>query len=287
VDLDLSRDGGVTWLPLARGVTGEHLTIRAAGASSEHMRVRVRDSAVSARADASDAPFSVCGLFRSGVRTPLGFAAAQLERADLDGDGVDDAVAASATQAAVLRGTGDGRFVPGAPFDVDASRRMRLADVNADGLADLVTLGAGTLAWRAGDGAGAFGLPRLVAMSGGGLRRGRLRCRRPRRRCAAGEHAAAHGWCGAGTAPFETEWSAPVNGAPQQLVAADLTATASPTWPSPPRASSSSGAARVRPGAATHDSRSARRARCPAEPGICPWPTSIATAGWTWRRARW
>lgn len=225
VDLDLSRDGGVTWLPLARGVTGEHLTIRASGASSEHMRVRVRDSAVSARADASDAPFSVCGLFRSGVRTPLGFAAAQLERADLDGDGVDDAVAASATQAAVLRGTGDGRFVPGAPFDVDASRRMRLADVNADGLADLVTLGAGTLAWRAGDGAGAFGLPRLVAMSGGvdfvagdfdadghadaallvsGAAGARLVVRR------------------AATAPFETEWSAPVNGAPQQLVAADL-----------------------------------------------------------------
>ncbi|MCC6651301.1 MAG: VCBS repeat-containing protein [Candidatus Eisenbacteria bacterium] len=225
VDLDLSRDGGATWLPLARGATGERLTIRASGASSGVMRVRVRDSAVSARADTSDEPFAVCGLFREAVRTPLGFAATQLERADLDGDGLEDAVAASATHAAVLRGTGTGAFAPGAPFDVDASRRMRLADVNADGLADLVTLGAGTLAWRAGDGAGAFALPRLVAQSGGvdfvagdfdadGRADAALLVSD-----AAGARLVVR--CSA-TTPFDREWSAPVTGAPQQLVAADL-----------------------------------------------------------------
>lgn len=225
LDVELSRDDGVTWTPLARGVTGDHVKVSATGAASERMRLRVCDAAVVSRRDASDASFALCGLFRAPRRTALPFAAAQLERADVDGDGLDDALAASTTQAVFLRGLGDGRFEPGAAFAVDASRRARLADVNADGLLDLVTLGDAQLAWRAGDGAGHFSSPQTMAFAGGTD----FVCADFDADGFADVAALVQDATGPRLVvrttlelPLAREWSAPLDGTPRQLVAGDL-----------------------------------------------------------------
>ncbi|MBI5169146.1 MAG: VCBS repeat-containing protein, partial [Candidatus Eisenbacteria bacterium] len=225
VDVERSVDDGLTWVPLARGVTGDHVKVSAAGAASERMRLRVRDAAVASRSDASDAAFALCGLFRTPRRTALPFAAAQLERADVDGDGLDDVLAASATQAALLRGLGDGRFAPLAPFAVDAARRVRLADVNGDGLLDLVTLGAASLAWHAGDGTGAFGAAQSSALEGGVD----FVCADFDADGFADVAALVDGSAGPSLVvrgtddlPLARAWSAPLDGTPRQLVCGDL-----------------------------------------------------------------
>jgi hypothetical protein len=225
VDVELSRDDGATWTPLARGVTGDHVKVAASGSTSERMRLRVRDAAIVSRGDASDASFAVCGLFRTPRPTALPFAAAQLERADLDGDGQDDAIAASATQAVVLRGIGDGRFTVGTPFAVDANKRVRLGDVNADGLLDLVTLGATQLAWRAGDGAGNFGPPQGTLLADGAD----FVCADFDADGFADVAALVDGAAGPRLVvrttqelPLAREWSAPLDATPRQLVTGDL-----------------------------------------------------------------
>ncbi len=189
------------------------------------MRLRVRDAAVAARRDASDAAFALCGLFRAHVRTALPFAASQLERADVDGDGLDDVLAASATQAALLRGLGDGRFAPLAPFAVDAARRVRLADVNGDGLLDLVTLGAASLAWRAGDGTGAFSAAQAMPFDGGVD----FVCADLDADGFGDVAALVDGAAGPALVvrttddlPFARAWSAPLDATPRQLVCGDL-----------------------------------------------------------------
>lgn len=225
VDVELSRDDGVSWLPLARAVTGDHVKVSASGSTSERMRLRVRDAAIVSRRDASDAPFALCGLFRTPLRTMLPFAAAQLERADVNGDGWDDAIAASATQAVLLRGIGDGRFAVGVPFAVDADRRVRLADVNADGLLDLVTLSGTQLAWHAGDGAGGFGTPQGMPLAGGVD----LVCADFDADGFADAAALVNGAAGPRLVvrttqelPLAREWSAPLDATPRQLACGDL-----------------------------------------------------------------
>jgi hypothetical protein len=167
VNVDVSRDGGATWRPLARGATGDHAGVPAIGAPSAALRVRVSDALVPARADASDAPFTLCGLFGAPRGSAAGLAATHLASADLDGDGLTDLVACGGGLARVLRGTGDGHFAAGDAFAVEAPSRVRLADATGDALTDLVTLGATGLSVRAGDGAGGFGPASVLPLAGG------------------------------------------------------------------------------------------------------------------------
>lgn len=167
VDVDLSRDGGTTWRPLARGATGTAASVPAVGTPATEMRVRVRDALVPARADQSDAGFTLCGLFGAPVGTPATLAASLLASADLDGDGLADVVACGGGEARVLLGTGVGTFAPGAGVGVGDPVRVRLADATGDGLADLLALGPDGLVVRAGDGRGGFGAATLLPGEGG------------------------------------------------------------------------------------------------------------------------
>jgi hypothetical protein len=165
VDVDLSRDGGATWTPLARAALGTQITAYTMGATSASMRVRVRDSAVPARAAASAGDFRLCGRFAAAHTQTFGAEPALLlATGDVDGDGVDDAVTAGATQLSVLRGDGNGGFTMLANTPVAAPSRLRLVDADADGRLDvLLVQGANVIVMR-GDGAGHLGAPTTWAM---------------------------------------------------------------------------------------------------------------------------
>jgi hypothetical protein len=157
VNVDLSRDGGATWLPLARGLTANRIAIPVVGVPVPHLRVRVADALVPGRADASAADLTLCGLFGAPIASVAGLAATRMASADLDGDAVPDLVVADASHASALRGDGSGRFTVLSTVAADSTRRLALADVTGDGLVDLVRLAPAGVAVRPGDGRGHFG----------------------------------------------------------------------------------------------------------------------------------
>ncbi|HTR97468.1 MAG TPA: FG-GAP-like repeat-containing protein [Candidatus Acidoferrales bacterium] len=162
VDADLSRDGGATWTPLARGTVADHAVVPAVGVPDPHLRVRVRDALVPGRQDASRADFTLCGMLGAPIASDAGLSPLALASADLDGDGALDLVAADSANVVVLRGDGTGRFTPFGSFAAPGTRRLRLVDADGDGRADLARLAPAGLALRRGDGAGGFGPESLV-----------------------------------------------------------------------------------------------------------------------------
>lgn len=165
VDVDLSRDGGATWTPLARGALGTQITAYTMGATSASMRVRIRDSAVPARAAASAGDFRLCGRFVAVRSQTFGAEAATLlATGDVDGDGVEDVVTAGATQLSVLRGDGNGGFAMLSNTPVAAPTRLRLVDADADGRLDVMLVQGASVIVMRGDGAGHFAAPLVLAM---------------------------------------------------------------------------------------------------------------------------
>lgn len=59
VDVEISRDGGTKWEPLAQNVTGTSYTWTVVGAATTTARFRVTDSALQNRTDTSDANFTI------------------------------------------------------------------------------------------------------------------------------------------------------------------------------------------------------------------------------------
>jgi hypothetical protein len=81
VDVALSRDGGVNWQTLARGVTDTCWTWNVAGALARQARIRVTDPAVPAHAAMSDSDFTVfpAALVDADAPAPAGFALRSVE----------------------------------------------------------------------------------------------------------------------------------------------------------------------------------------------------------------
>lgn len=153
VDVDLSRDGGTSWKPLARQVTGTSVTVPALAPTTGDLRVRVRDSLVPARSDRSDAPARICGLLGGAIVSATGLSCGtRVAAADLDGDGVTDAAVANALQAGALRGDGGGGFTPWAVFAADSLRGLRVLAAGGGQDAQLLTLERGALRSRAWSG---------------------------------------------------------------------------------------------------------------------------------------
>ena len=167
VNLDLSRNGGATWLPLARSLTADHVAIPVVGVPGPNLRVRVADALVPGRADTSAADLTLCGLFGRAIASNAGLAATRLASADLDGDGLVDLVASDASHVAVLHGDGTGRFTVVSIFVADSTRALALADVTGDGLVDLVLLSPLGVAVRPGDGHAHFGAESSHAIANG------------------------------------------------------------------------------------------------------------------------
>ncbi len=161
VDVDVSRDGGARWEPLARRLTGTSLVVPALTPTSSDVRVRVRDAWVPGRNDQSDAPANVCGLLAGPLVSNTGLAG--LERAvvgDMDADGIADLAVAGPMSISLLRGDGGGGFTPWASAPADSVRALRCADVDGDNTLDVVTLEASAIRTRRAA-AGAF-MPALA-----------------------------------------------------------------------------------------------------------------------------
>lgn len=168
VDVELSGDGGATWQPLATAVSGQDAKVVAPPPVTGAARVRVRDAHVRARVAASASSFDVCGLLAGPLESPATLAAAHaLITGDLDGDGVPDAALANAGSIAVVRGQGDGTFMPWDVVPADSPRALAAADLDRDGRAEILSLEGGQLVVRRGD-ALASGAALVMPLSGAG-----------------------------------------------------------------------------------------------------------------------
>ena len=87
---------------------------------------------------------------------------------DLNGDGVQDAIAISETgELQILLGKGDGTFLSTAVYSLaDSITGLAVGDWDGDGRADLAVTGAGGIRILKGDGNGGFSVPRTVALKG-------------------------------------------------------------------------------------------------------------------------
>lgn len=71
VDVELSRDDGVHWEPIARGVTGTSFTWTVTPPATDQAWIRVRDSTVPGRSDESDSRFSILPQSALAVAGPV------------------------------------------------------------------------------------------------------------------------------------------------------------------------------------------------------------------------
>ncbi len=170
VDVELSSDDGATWQVLATALPGSEATVFAPPPVTALARVRVRDRQVRTRSAASAAPFDVCGLLAGPIESAGGLPGArQVVTADLDADGIPDAVIAGDDALALARGLGDGTFSPLATVAAAAPRALAAADLDRDGLPELLTLEDGQLVVRRGGAPAVAASVRPLGAAGQGL----------------------------------------------------------------------------------------------------------------------
>lgn len=114
------------------------------------------------------------GGFGAETNLGIGFYAYAVAVSDLDADGhLDLAIAGGANgpgRLRVLRGVGDGSFVPGADVSMGkALRSVSVGDLNGDGHADVAAAGGSNVLILLGDGAGGGVASQLTAASGSGI----------------------------------------------------------------------------------------------------------------------
>lgn len=96
------------------------------------------------------------GSFRLPVSYPLGGSPLSVSAADLNRDGTLDLVVATSTNVSILRGAGNGTFLPLVPLAVSSARMAICGDWNLDGWPDIAVATPGTLVLRFGIDGAAF-----------------------------------------------------------------------------------------------------------------------------------
>ncbi len=169
VDLDVSRDGGANWEPIAERVTGTQYTWLATHPVSEDARVRVRSHDYRHREDVSAADFTICGPFDSTASYPVASLPLDLALFDVDRDGIQDLAQVFFDGVRVRRGlggagVGDGSFGPDTFYaSRDSARALAVIDYDHANGPDLaVVTDQGVEIWAA---LASGGLDRVVALT--------------------------------------------------------------------------------------------------------------------------
>lgn len=106
VDVEVSRDAGANWEPIATRQTGTQFTWKVTHPVTESARVRVRAHNLPHRQDASAADFTICGPFDSVVSVPVTGPVLDAVLLDVDRDGILDLAQAFTAGISIRRGLG-------------------------------------------------------------------------------------------------------------------------------------------------------------------------------------
>ncbi len=167
VNVELSRDGGVNWELLASNVTETSFKWTVTPPATDNARIRISDSAVTTRVDASDVDFTICAPFSAASAIPVGAGPSAAAVGDFNEDGIPDIAVACQSLSTVqillgngIRGVGNGTYAPPIDYGVDASPSDIVAgDFNDDGITDLAYTKptANTIEFLIGEGVGGIG----------------------------------------------------------------------------------------------------------------------------------
>ena len=162
VDLEVSRDAGVHWEPIATDVVGTSFTWKVDFPASAQARVRVLAHGQPQLGDASNANFTICSPVESSlVAVSVSSQPLDIVAPDVNGDAIRDYVRLTPVGFTVARGlgaagAGNGQFAADSAYTTpDSARSIAAGDFNEDGLADLlVGLKRGFQLWTAQQGPG-------------------------------------------------------------------------------------------------------------------------------------
>jgi flagellar hook capping protein FlgD/VCBS repeat protein/FG-GAP repeat protein len=148
VNLELSRNNGLSWKRLASGLTGTSFVWHVTGPATAQARVRVLDATAPDRADSSNAAFSItCPPFGAPTAYTTSPNAQDVFAADYDGDGILDLfVLGASTHISVFHGNGVGNYADGTftltssvpPSGSWAFHNEQVVDADMDGALDVL-----------------------------------------------------------------------------------------------------------------------------------------------------
>jgi hypothetical protein len=151
VDLEVSRDNGRSWKPIATNLPSRNsFAWRVPFPGSDSALVRVTNSLLQNSTDKSNSRFTICSTMTYvGAITTAAGGPKDLAVADFDGDGILD-VAMTVTGGVSLKrgqgvaGVGDGTFAADEPYPLGADGiHLVTGDFNGDGLPDLAATRTG------------------------------------------------------------------------------------------------------------------------------------------------
>jgi hypothetical protein len=184
--IEISRDGGGAWQPLAAHAAGTSLGVLAPPDTTAAARVRVVDASLLGPRDASNANFKVCQSLGNVTVVPTDVAPRDPVVADFNEDGIDDVALSTTGDVAVHLGQGsggvwNGTFSAGVAYATGGSTPSAITagDFDGDGILDIAAgranaTGGGILAQidllrglgAGGVGNGTFAAPVTVAFDG-------------------------------------------------------------------------------------------------------------------------